>query len=309
MNIIDRVKEVLEDNYYEKDGDDYYKYEIFVNYDEELGDRSLAKISRADNSIEEMDEIFEEWRSNSVDYYYPELIKLLRKEIEDYEDHEEEITEWVQEHVCWYLPESIYKQEVNVVIALDTGDAEYDFTKCNILNWYGSAWGYVDIDNPIEDESPIKFIAESQGKLDEVKKMIRFELDEYVKKYDDSKFSKFTKSIRRELQNGCSHMLTFVFLLKMPLNEFCELRYQMKEKKGKITIGSETNCGLYNPWSGGGSVLEVELEKDVEVPMDKIWDAWIDCTGCKANGYGYDVCDVYGIWKGVYDYGSYKLSA
>lgn len=55
-------------------------------------------------------------------------------------------------------------------------------------------------------------------------------------------------------------------------------------------------CGLYDPWSGGGSVLEIELDKDVKLPIKYT----IFCVeGCKMHGY--DIDEVYGLigscWK------------
>lgn len=51
-------------------------------------------------------------------------------------------------------------------------------------------------------------------------------------------------------------------------------------------------CGLYNPWSGGGSVMEVQLDKDVRLP---VMFAEICVEGCKSRGY--DVGEVYGLCK------------
>ena len=303
VEIIDR------ETYIDERSDNEFGYEIHIHYDEELSDNQLAKISRSDNPREEADEHFEEWRFNSENWYWGELYKTITSELEneEIEYDDDELCDWINDHVYWYLPEKVWNQDVDVVVALDTGDANSDFTECNILNWYGTSGGY-NPDGELSDVSPIRYIAETQGKLDEVERMIDYERGD-VYRYYNQNFSKFTKSICQELYNGSSHMLSFVFLLQMTLKDFCTLREQMKEKKGSIQIDPKTMCGLYDIWGGGGSVLEVELEKEINLPVDKIWEAWIDCRGCNANGHGYGVYDVYGFNSKPYTYGDYKLIA
>ena len=111
-------------------------------------------------------------------------------------------------------------------------------------------------------------------------------------------------------------MNTLIFLCKMSLMDFVNLKdmiksekklndsYEYEKRKGvkTFTISKNAMCGLYDIWGGGGSVLEIELEKDVVVPTKAVFDVWIDCRGCRANGRGYDVSDVYGMgsnaWTG-----------
>lgn len=301
-DIIDKVKEILErDTYIDRhDGDDI-AYEIFCDYRDELSDKSLSDISRADNPREAFDEIMTEWQLNAEDYYYPELIKTIRHGLEDevYDEHEDEIIEWINDHVSWYLPEEHFNKDICVCIALDTGDGDSDFTQCNILNWYG-ANGYRDEDKPLSDTSPIRWLAGQQGKLEEVEKMISLELDSDVLKYNSERFSKFAISVIEELQNLPSHMACLTFLVKMPLFDYLKLT---ETTKGNVTLSKNTPCGLFDPWNGGGSLLEITLDKDVVLPVDKIWRVWLDCRGSKAGGYGWDVSDVYGLrssyWTGT----------
>lgn len=305
MDIISKVINVLErETYIDKRDGNYFEYEIFVNYDENIGESSLARISRSDNPRETLDDELSEWIFNAEDYYYPELLKTLEKNILEYDEYEEEIRDWLDEHVSWYLPDKVYEQEVDVVISLDTGDCSSDFTECNILNFYGNGI--------LTKDSPIRWLAKQQDKLEEVESALAEEIDQGTDFYDGeeySDYSNFTRSIIQELQNACSHMNTLIFLVKMPLNEYISLRelvaseerlnnsYTYGNRKGvkSFTIDKNSMCGLYDIWSGGGSVLEIELEKDVTIPTKAIFDIWIDCRGCKANGRGYDVYDVYGL--------------
>ena len=115
-------------------------------------------------------------------------------------------------------------------------------------------------------------------------------------------------------------MNTLIFMVKMPLFDFFKLKaminedkeknksYDYDERKGEnsFIVTKDAMCGLYDIWGGGGSVLEIELEKDVEIPTKAIFDVWIDCRNCKANGRGYDVKDVYGICSSAFS-GSVKF--
>ena len=182
----------------------------------------------------------------------------------------------------------------------------YDFTCCNVLNWYGSH----NESNELDKNSPIRWLANQQGRLNELNKALRSEgLNQSTDFQKGNDYSKFTKTVIQELQNACSHMNTLIFLCRMSLNEFCQLKeliasekelnksYIYEERKGtkSFTMSKDAMCGLYDIWGGGGSVLEIELEKDVVIPTKAVFDVWIDCRGCRCNGRGYDVDDVYGL--------------
>lgn len=304
----EKIKEVIERNLYvdKRDGDNF-EFEIFCNYDDELSDGDLAKISRSEDPRMEFEEIMDEWRINAIDdYYWNEMYKTITNELEDYDD--EKVRDWISEHCSWYIPEDHFNRNVDVVISLDVGDKDFDFTKCNLLNFYRF------YDGEFEENSPIYWLAEQQGKLDEVKKMLKYEQDndedeEELENYNEDELSKFTLSVKKELINACSHMNTLIFCVQMPLFDFFKLKelikedekanddydYDKREGKNEFIVTKDAMCGLYDIWRGGGSVLEIELEKDVVVPTKAIFDVWIDCNGCKANGRGYDVKDVYGM--------------
>ena len=39
------------------------------------------------------------------------------------------------------------------------------------------------------------------------------------------------------------------------------------EDLGYITLSKDTMCGLYDSYQGGGSLMEIELERDVKLPI------------------------------------------
>ena len=306
----EKIKEIIERNLYvdKRDGDNF-EFEIYCDYRDELSDESLVKISHSENPRMEFEEIMEDWRINAEDYYWGEMYEPITSELEDYDDNE--VRDWINEHCSWYMPEEHFNNSVDVVISLDVGDMNFDFTQCNMLNYYGGAF---------EENSPIYWLAKQQGKLDEVQKMIDFEQNEEIEEYNEKKLSKFTISAKNELLNATSHMNTLIFCVQMPLFDFIKLKelikadekanhdydYNKREGKNQFIVTKNAMCGLYDIWGGGGSILEIELEKDVVIPTKAIFDVWIDCRGCKANGRGYDVSDVYGISSSAFS-GSVKF--
>lgn len=315
--VIAKVKEVLENNYYEKKEDGSYGYEVYCDYNDELGDEELADISQSECPRETFNEIMAESADYSWQYYFPELLKKVRAELENYDEYEDEIDDWLRDNVYYYMPYEHFNEDVDVVISLDVGDCNYDFTRCNILNYYGTDGGYGENGN-IPDNSPIKWLAKQQGKLTELRKAVK---DSYNGK-SVSQYSAFSKSVVKELVNSPSHMNTLVFLVSMPLFDFIKLReifladeplnksYYYEERKGEhtFTVSKRAVCGLYDLWYGGGSILEIELEKDVVIPTKAVFDMWIESRGCKCNGRGYDLCEVYGLWRGAFDKGSVDIA-
>lgn len=98
-------------------------------------------------------------------------------------------------------------------------------------------------------------------------------------------------------------MNTLTFLVKMTLQEIIELNelIKLQDKNGHkydatkrpycgyIILGKNTECGLFDPWNGAGSVLEISLEKDVRIPVRFIRSALPDGE----DGWG--VGNVYGV--------------
>ena len=85
----------------------------------------------------------------------------------------------------------------------------------------------------------------------------------------------------------------------MTLGQAIALKEQMESNpNGSVVLEKKVECGLFDPWSGGGSVLEIACEKDVEIPFDNIWKFYIDEK--RSNRYD-SIHNVYGtdnsIWR------------
>lgn len=325
-NFVKRLGEILADMWFTKSEDtDVFAYEIYTDYyDRELSPKTIEELLEHNNPMEALEDKLSEWALDyELEYGYDSMEKELRTNLTDeeeefWDEHEEEVREWLQEHVYWYYDKNDFNTDIKVNIMLDTGDGNYDFTKNNILNWYGITGGYGH-NGEIQDTSSILWLAKQQKKATKLRKRCkeyvkgcRYENGEYVgsKATDD----KFIESVVTELANLPSHMSTLTFLMKMSLFDLLELHKAIKMQEpfahkydprkstgnGYVVISKDTECGLFDPWQGSGSVLEIELDKDVVLPIKYIWKAIPEAHNGRFN-YGID--EVYGLcgsaWHGT----------
>ena len=295
-----RLKEIINKTQYpNEDGG----IEMYLDYRDTLSKENLYDIMIADNPRETFDELISDCTLDSSLYYEDELEKEIKKNLTEdekdfFEENFDEIWEWVKENYYFYYDAEHYNETVKVNIMLDTGNANSDFTRDNILNYCNY---YSNGGKDLKDSS-ILWLAKQQKKAGLLVKAIK------GNQTDD----KFVNSCINELENLPSHMATLTFLVNMKLFDYFDLREAMESEKelnksyileerkgtGTITISKDTMCGLFDVWSGGGSILEIELDKDVVLPIKCIWKAEIE-TG--KSEYGYSVDSVYGFVGSAWD--------
>ena len=305
-----RIEEIVEEHF---NVDDDGGIKIYCDYRDELSDTTIKKIMASNNPRETFSEVL--WEFD--DYYeWDYLINTIDKNLTDdeqelYANNKTEIVDFINETYSFYYPEEHFNKSVKVNIMLDTGNMNYDFTRDNVLNWDGQYSG-----GEFDEESSLLWLAKQQGKATLLKKCVkeswkRWMTDEHQYKETTDCEDKFVISAMHELANLPSHMGTMTFLVEMSLFDLFELKeaiqkeeewndsYELEERKGTgyIVLDKSTMCGLFNCWSGGGSMLEIECEKDIEIPLRCIFDVVVDGTKI----YGYDVNEVYGLigsaWK------------
>ncbi len=289
-----------------------YEYEIYADYRDEMSDKTACEILRSSDPEQAFWERMDEWYLG----YEGELRSELIKEVEDklteegapyYDGLPEDVDLWDEllDLVYFTLPYDHYlKQSFQVNIMMDTGDGNYDFT----LNspypcWYG---GY---DNRLDEKSSLLWLARQQG-------YNKTQLWKALREGDMRDPKGFLQSCRVEVANLPSHMATMTFLVEMTLGQLIELNrlVQLQDRNGHfydatknpycgyIVLSKDTMCGLFDPWQGGGSVLEIELEKDVKLPIKYIFSAMPDGGNC----YGYGVGNVYGLCGSAWRQGGVK---
>lgn len=286
-------------NYYRwalKDNDCIERY---VDYRDSFPNSAVEEILESDTPIQTFDEIVFDWDCRSDDWLYEtEFFNELEQFCETKGIDFEQARDCIYENFYWVYPESFLNPDVDVVITVDAGDMNYDFSCHNILNYCSS--DKKELDNP----SGLRWLAKQQGRLTLLNKEIK-KSDKYHN--GDCEMSKFVESCITELVNNCCHCSSLVFLTKMSLQKIIRLKEYKKQIEGKyyryepqltkgfpfgyVTLSKDTICGLFDWYSGGGSLLEIELEKDVKIPMHYLWD--IDTKDYLDRCYG--LCS--GCWK------------
>ena len=298
------VRDFLDRQYlkYSKE-DDLWRGEIYCDYSDELADSQITKIVQSKSPRDEMFSVLDDAYSDSDWYYRKELKSELRRAWDAavrWSDVEDDVDEFIDEHVYYDVPYEHYeKQTVYVDIILDTGDGNYDYTLNCVYPHYDGVCGQT-----IDDHSAIANLTKWQGYS---KTAMKNSLNNGV---DGG--SKFLKSLRVEIENCSTHMNAIVFLAEMTLGECIELNerilaaqksdeksdkyYPWKYKsRDSIWIPAKTTCGLYDPWSGAGGPLEIEIEKGFNLPVKFIDSAWPD------GGRGYSVGEIYGVTRQLWD--------
>ena len=305
-NLQNKIKEIIEKE--ERPNEDG-GIEMYLDYRDTLSDSTLYEIMTADNPREYFNELISDWTVDVSIYKEDEVEKTIKRNLTEdeeafFDENFDELRDWFHENYYYYYDENHYNETVKVNIMLDTGNCNYDFTRDNILNYCNY---YSDHGKDLKDSS-ILWLAKQQKKAGLLRKAIKKVLNGEDIKFED----KFIESTIEELENLPSHMATLTFLVNMTLFDYFDLReamaaekelndsYVLEDRKGKgtITISKDTMCGLFDVWSGGGSLLEIELDKDVVLPIKCIWQAEIE-TG--KSEYGYSVNSVYGLVGSAWD--------
>jgi hypothetical protein len=285
MDIIESNLHLDKESFIDSDNLEQAEYygEIYVDYRDELSKDSLQKICEASNPREALYELLNEWELDAGDYESDYVFKTIKdnwdeEEHGDFDDYEWDINEYVNQNIHFNYPVGHFtKQDVNLNIIIDNGDGDQDFTLNNIASYN------TDYEEPIDDESALVWLVEQQG-------YTKQDLEEARDLYSEGNWgkipSRLIKTIIQEAQNVTTHMNALTFFVKMTLEQYMDL----KENKSSIILSKDTRCGLYDPWAGAGSIHEIELEKDVVIPWDKMEP---DVEG--ARGYGVD--QIYGVFK------------
>ena len=272
-------------------GSGSFTYQLYADYRDELDDANIKQIFNSCDPKEEFLDLLMQGYDDAMWEDECEIVSTIMANLEetDVELDEDEIRQYVQENVCIELPEDHYlSQQVNINIYLDTGDANYDFT----LNTFGQCY-YGDPEEPIDDKASLVWLAKTQGYTKE---------DLYNAVYSEDKIeSKFLSSVRRECANIVSSINALVFCVRMSLEDALTLN-SVFEKPHSIILNTGVTCGLYDSWSGGGSTMEIELEKPISIPLDIIHTALPD--GCNEH---YSIKNCYGVCDSFWTDGCYSL--
>lgn len=303
-----KIDDYINQNYYpNRDGG----IEEYVDYRDELSDYMIKEIVLSDNPRMTFEAILEDWEieSSSMSDLINNFINTLSlTEKAFWNINEAEIEDYIFNKYYFYYNSNHFDKEIKVNLMVDVGNANYDFCCDNVLNYYSNR------DGEFDEYSSMLWLAKQQGKENDLKEAVKkiYRKDGFYLNREIQN-DQFIESCIQELENLPTHMSTLTFLLKMNLFEYFNLReaidlekplndfYDVKKRKGNgyLIISKDTECGLFDSWNGSGSVLEIESDKDVILPIKYIYDACVD--GAKTRGY--DVNEVYGLIDGCWKRG------
>ena len=297
-DIKELVKDYLAENHaWEKKDDGNYHFDIYVDYSDEIDDSTAQEILESDSPrdtlIERLWDWYQEQEWDIIDNLVDDFEKNVDPElfrqadiIEDGNIDDYMIRDIFQDTVYIDYPEDwALSQEFCFNIIVSNGDDNYDF-------WLNEH--IVDEDGNVDkdaEKAGIVWLAKQQGyTLDQVV--------EILKDGDVAEPKTFLETVLQEVVNGygCEAL---TFCVKMTLGQAIALKERMEENpNGSIVLDRRVECGLFDPWQGGGSVLEIACEKDVEIPFENIWKFYIDER--RSNRYD-SIHNVYGtdssLWR------------
>lgn len=288
---------LVENHAWCKKADGNYHFEIDVDYRDEIEDsiaqEILDNISPRDTLIERLWDRYQEqeWDiiDNLVDDFKEKVDPKLLEDaniIEDGNLDDGDIRDEFMDIIYVDYPvDWAEDQEFCFNIIVSNGDDNYDF-------WLNEH--IVDEDGKVDEnaeKSGLVWLAKQQGyTLDQVV--------EILKNGDIEKPKTFLETVLQEVANGygCEAL---TFCVKMTLGQAIALKERMEENpNGSIVLDKRVECGLFDPWEGGGSVLEIACEKDIEIPFENIWKFYIDAR--RSNRYD-SIHNVYGtgdsLWR------------
>ena len=292
------VKDYLAENHaWCKKADGNYHFEIDVDYRDEIEDyiaqKILDNVSPRDALIERLWDRYQEQEWDIIDNLVDDFKaktdpKLLEDAniIEDGNLDDGDIRDEIMDLIYVDYPvDWAEDQEFCFNIIVSNGDDNYDF-------WLNEH--IVDEDGNVDENAEkagLVWLAKQQGyTLDQVV--------EILKNGDIEEPKTFLETVLQEVANGygCEAL---TFCVKMTLGQAIDLKEKMKSNpNGSIVLDKRVECGLFDPWSGGGSVLEIVCEKDIEIPFENIWKLYVDER--RSNRYD-SIHNVYGtdssLWK------------
>lgn len=265
--------------------------EMYADYRDEFSPEQAFEIVESDNPWETFNDMLYDAYMDSESYY----IHDVEEEFDNYcADHDydcssddldiEDIN--IYEYISFNPPaDHFLGQDFKCRLIVDNGDGNYDFSRNpNQDNGY-----------QIESGAGIIWLGEQIGySVDQMQAALDAGINSEEYPIDKALGEdKFLDSLIQEAANAYG-MPALTFLCKMSLGDLIKF----KENHTSVTVDlNGANCGFFDAWNGGGSVLELECGvKSVTIPYDKIFTLVPDVRG---NGQ-YSVDEVYGLWGGAY---------
>jgi hypothetical protein len=134
-------------------------------------------------------------------------------------------------------------------------------------------------DNFNDEVSALSYIAQKQG----------YSKEEFKHILENQSPDRFLQSVREELINLTSTSNHAVALITLPFKEALEtINAKITGNPPYLVIAKDTPMGLYDPYNGGGSLLNISAKHDMILPPESI-------NTIAPDGYhGYSIKEIYG---------------
>lgn len=284
------------------------EYRVYFDYRDEVEEDTINeaffKYVENDNGYSNFsdyleDIIYNEWNLFDHENYLIDDIEGAAREEEDFISDILEYT--IEEGYFWdYLYDVGYQG-----ISWDIHDIVSD-TKVNLLlatkeeinqDLSSIATAFLDEDynsdnDKIAKDNALNYLIRQQGYFTKS--------EEFLTGTRNPQHSKFLNSIEDELNNaycGDCHCLTVLASASLDdLDKLADILLKKETAKQKITVSKDCEIGLFAPFVGGGSTLEIQLDKDFEIPVDMLYDVQIEHRGNYSGLHGfYTVDSVYSL--------------
>lgn len=265
--------------------------EMYADYDDELSPEQAFDIVESKYPWEKFNDLLWDAYLDAESYYIHDLEGEFDSWCENngYDCSSEDLNNegiYLDEYIRIVPPSDHFLgQEFKCRLIVDNGDANYDFThNPNQDNRY-----------EIEDGAGIIWLGQQIGySVEQMQAALNSGIDPEAYPIDKALGEdKFLDSLIQEAANayGCPAL---TFLCKLSLEDLINF----KENHSAVTVDlNGMNCGFFDPYNGGGSVLELECGvNSITIPYDKIFTLVPDVRG---RGQ-YSVDEVYGLWGGAY---------
>lgn len=285
-----------------------FRSELYPDYSDEMSPELAARILRSNTPMETFYDLLFDWEDDTPFIMKEDLASTIISTLEDDDvNYSNGLTKEEREYVIAFITDHVFydysirhylDQELCVNIMMDTGDGLYDYT----LNAHYPCWCGAKAGSGIDQRASIVWLANTQGYT---KGQLRKALDQG----DMSNPSGFLQSMRVEMANMSYQMQILTFLVRMNMKMLIDINTLINAQQrngqfydsrkypncGYLVIDKTTETGLFNPWQGAGGVFEIELEKDVKIPIKYIRSALPD-----GEEDGYSVREVFGMCKSAW---------
>lgn len=255
----------------------------------------------------ELDGNLRYWGDILLEDYYMETEMNLKDELkqtilEDYQDRMlmeiegmskdliSEVVNMIDEEVAVDFTEvltALYSKPIGVHLVL----SKYEERNSDMGLLQALSGAVLDVDIPNVEKlimsSGIDVLLVKQG----------YSIVDFIDYINGNKEDNFLKTVYNEIVNFPNHMGQLTIWTSVTLQEYCNIIDGQFES---ITVDKDSLVGIFNPWVGGGSLMDIELERDFTIYREELgvnmeYDDPFNIEIEKDDYKGYTISEVYGM--------------